>query len=218
MPLSKIHSEKIYNITTNLSGELIREIAQALADNQFIIGPTDTLYGIVARADRPVAVEKIFAAKNRRPEFALPLIATDITQVQRFAYMSAKETALAERFWPGPLTLVLQHRESSPVCDACMENGTLAIRVPDNTFCRSLAEACGTLLTATSSNLSGEPPAETVDMIHPHLAEAVNYIIDVGQSEHKTPSTIVKFNGTKLACLRQGPISLDEIRQTLGHD
>ena len=133
--------------------------SRLIMSGKLLIAPTDTWYGIFADATNAEAVNKIIALKKRRPEHALPLIATSLEQVQRFALLTEAEEKLAKSFWPGPLTIVLKIRQNSSLCAACIERGCLAVRVPDNRFNRAIAAASGSMLTATSTNFSGEEPA-----------------------------------------------------------
>lgn len=190
--------------------------AETIKSGDVIIGPTDTLYGMLADASNEKAVEKLVGIKKRHPEHALPLIGADLNQVVQYAEVSELARDIANAFWPGPLTIILPLRRKMMLSSACIENNTIAVRVPANDFNRAVARLTGSLITATSTNFSGERPAGSVKSISPGIKQAVNFIFDDGPSVNTIPSTILRLKDSELSILRQGPITEAAIRARIG--
>lgn len=203
---------KIHYIRTVFTDEQIELAVDILKVDGVIISPTDTLYGILALAESDNAVQRIFDIKKRSSLNALPLMAESIEQVQKFCDISGNETELAEHFWPGSLTIVLPlKKEWSHIHSA--DDGTVAVRVPYNEFCREIARKSDSFLTATSTNFSGEKPAELIENINLEIISRVNLVFDAGICNQTKPSTIVRANGNQLSILREGAIDADKIMQ-----
>jgi L-threonylcarbamoyladenylate synthase len=199
----------------SLTAEEVREIGARLRDGELIIYPTDTLYAVGCLAWDEEAVRRLRDAKGRDREKPLPVIASDLGQARALASAWPESAArLADAFWPGPLTLVLEAVRTLP---GALLSGlpTVAVRVPDSETARTLAQEAGPLVS-TSANLAGEPPSTAVDLALQALP-GVELVLDVGPLEG-TPSTIVDVSGTfgRVAVLRQGRISLDRIETVMG--
>jgi L-threonylcarbamoyladenylate synthase len=187
--------------------------AAALESDQLIVFPTDTVYGVAARLDE-AAIERIYAAKKRAIEKAIPVLlaAPDaVSQVARSFPDWAQR--LADRFWPGPLTLVLPKRDDLPPNLSTLP--TVGVRVPDYTFARTLIAAAGGALAVTSANRSDEPPACTIQAAIRYLNAAVALYLDGGACAGGVPSTVVTLAGDELRVLREGPISARALRAVL---
>ncbi|MCA9733631.1 threonylcarbamoyl-AMP synthase [candidate division KSB1 bacterium] len=182
-----------------------------LKSGKVIVGPTDTIYGMFADASNEDAVAQLITMKKRQPDHALPLIASDLEQVERYCEISEIERKIAAAFWPGPLTLVLHRRAAAKISRACVENNTIAVRVPASEFNREIARALGRLITATSTNISGEPPADSVASVSSAIQNAVSCIFDAGPSVESKPTTIIRIVDNQIRVLRQGPVSQEEI-------
>ena len=174
--------------------------------------PTDTLYGLAADPFSDSAVERIFRAKGRASDQPLPLVAADVEQIAaRFGALSADALLLADRFWPGPLTILVP----APLALApSVSAGTsrVGVRVPAHPVTRALCRAAGSPLTATSANKSGEPATDDPDVVFTHLADAIDVLIDAGKTAGGPPSTIVDVvNGLRL--VRAGAVRWEEVRR-----
>ena len=166
-----------------------------------IILPTETVYGLAA-LDRPEAEEAIYRAKARDPRKPIPLLAADVDAVERFgARITPRARRVAERYWPGALTLVL------PVNDRWE-----GFRVPDHAVARAVAEAAGGILRVTSANLSGAPAALTADQAGEALGGRVALILDAGPCRWRQASTVVKAGDDPWILLREGVIPWAEIQ------
>jgi L-threonylcarbamoyladenylate synthase len=179
--------------------------------------PTDTLYGLAADAFKPEAVARVFDVKGRASDRALPLVAASLGQVlQYFGALPAIGALLAERFWPGPLTLVLGAPDSLPP-DVTGGLATVGIRIPAHAVTTALCGACGVPLTATSANLTGEPPTDDPDSVVRALGDTIDVLVDAGRTPGGAASTIVDVTGAEPRLVRAGAIAWEEVQACLRH-
>ena len=199
----------------NLLNELEKAFA-ALDKDGVVIFPTDTLYGLGADVFSLPALQRIFAIKGRRSELALPVLVAGLDQVDAVALpMNAQAQQLAERFWPGPLTLVM--RRSLDLPDLVTGGAdTVAVRMPAHRIPLALARRLGRPITGTSANLSGSPDLLDLDSIESQLGNLVDYIIRSGPAPEGTGSTVIDITSDEPRLLREGAISLEEIMETAG--
>jgi L-threonylcarbamoyladenylate synthase len=177
--------------------------------------PTDTLYGLAGDPFRADAVSRIFAVKGRAAERALPLIAADTAQVAaHLGRLTPAGARLAEHFWPGPLTLVLD-APASVVRGVTGDTGTVGVRVPADAVARAIAAACERPITATSANISGGPPTADPDEVERTLGDRIDLLIDTGRTRGGAPSTIVDVTSTEPRLVRAGAIAWEEIQSWL---
>ncbi len=189
----------------------------ALQNNDVIIYPTDTLYGLGADALSDEVVAKIYAIKGRDEHKPIHVIVADLEMVERFAYIDGTARMLAERFLPGPLTLILRKKEG---IETGIAKGidTFGIRIPDNDVCRKLVEAFGGPITTTSANRAGMHPMNTVAQIVEQLGEQADLVacaIDAGELPKRAPSTVVDCSAERPIVLREGAISTADIWDAL---
>jgi L-threonylcarbamoyladenylate synthase len=195
--------------------ESIVVAARVLAEGGLVAFPTDTVYGVGAHAFQPEAVERIYTAKIRSRDKAIPILlarADDLVLVAE----RIPDTAwrLAERFWPGGLTLVLPKKASVP--DVVSAGGTtVAVRVPDHPVSLALIATLGAPLAATSANLSGHPSPVTTQEVETELRGRIELILDGGRCPGGVPSTVLDLTTDPLAILRAGAISVEEIKAVL---
>jgi L-threonylcarbamoyladenylate synthase len=174
--------------------------------------PTDTLYGLAADPFSSKAVARVFAVKGRAAERAMPLVAADVDQiVSQIGPLSAIARRLASTYWPGPLTLLVARPPALPA-DVAGGRDEIGVRVPAHAVTRELCRACGRVLTATSANLSGEPPSNDPDEIERTLGDGVDLLIDAGRTPGGAPSTIVDVTGKDVRLVRPGAISWDDVQ------
>ena len=169
--------------------------------------PTETFYGLGAMASSEEALEKLFSLKERGIEKAASLIIGTPSDADRLA---AEVTPVAKKLmaahWPGPLTLVLRAAEG--LSDYITKDGTVALRVPGDSFALRLARAAGFPITATSANPAGEPPAVTADHVEKYFGQSVNLVIDGGPAPGGEPTTIIDATGETPRVLRQGALKV----------
>lgn len=196
----------------------IEDAVEALRRGELVAFPTETVYGLGADAANPHAVARVYAAKGR-PRFN-PLIAhvLGLADAERHAILHPTARALAERFWPGPLTLVAPHKSDSSVCDlACAGLSTIALRAPSHAIARELIGAFGGPIVAPSANRSGHVSATTAHHVMLDLGDVVDMILDGGPSGIGLESTIVAIAADgKATLLRPGAIARDEIEPITG--
>ncbi len=192
-----------------------RQVGAGLLGGEVAIIPTDSVYGIGCAMGADRALDRIFELKGRERSQTLPLVLGDAADLPRYAKdVAPYARALAERFWPGALTLVVRaSREVPPRFRAA--DGTVGLRVPDHSFVRALSAAVGRPLALTSANLHGEPPARSARELNPQLAGAVEWVVDGGASKIGVASTVVDATGPAPRVLREGALTEREILAAL---
>ena len=195
----------------------ITAAAQLLHAGQIVAIPTETVYGLAADAQNAEAVAHIYAAKGR-PDFN-PLIVhvRDRKAAEKLGLFNATAQALAEAFWPGPLTLVLPLKQGAPVARAVTAGlPTIAIRCPNHPVIQALLLKSDLSLAAPSANRSGAISPTRADHVLKGLGGAVPMILDGGPCTAGLESTIVAVRDDGWQVLRPGPVTSREIEQTLG--
>jgi L-threonylcarbamoyladenylate synthase len=199
------------------SDAAIRAAAEHLRAGRLVAFPTETVYGLGADATNGAAVAAIFAAKGR-PRFN-PLIVhvADVGQAGEHAKLTALARRLTDAFWPGPLTLVLERREGSPLSDL-VSGGltTIAVRAPDHPLARALLQAANRPLAAPSANRSGRISPTQAAHVLSDLDDKVAMIIDGGPTAHGLESTVVDARGEVPVLLRSGAVTVETIEAVLG--
>lgn len=195
--------------------DALEEAAKWILAGRVVAVPTDTLYGLAVDPFNAAAVDALFAAKDRPAERAVPLIACDRAQVETaIGALSPVAARLADRAWPGPLTLVVP----APRALAAGITGgtrTVGVRVPNQDVARAIARTAGRPITATSANVSGEPATDDPDRVERTLGDRIEMLIDVGRTAGGPPSTIVDVTGGAPRLVRAGAIAWDEIQRWL---
>jgi L-threonylcarbamoyladenylate synthase len=187
--------------------------AEILRAGGVVLYPTDTLYGLGADAFSDEAVAKVYAIKTRDEKKPIHCIVADIEMAEKYGELTPVARALAEKFFPGPLTLVLKKRKE--VAGGITANmKTIGVRVPGNLFCAALARTFGGPITTTSANIAGMEAQGTVYGILQQLGEAqkhINLIVDAGALPHQQASSIVDVSGNTLNIIREGAIEKERI-------
>lgn len=195
--------------------ESIRRAGRLLRSGQVVAFPTDTVYGLGAHAFQAEAVAGLYAAKNRPAAKAIPILVAQVEDMARVACtVPAVAWELAERFWPGGLTLVLPRAQKVPAI-VTAGGDTLAVRCPDHPVPLALMGVLGAPLATTSANLSGEPSPTTARQVVLQLAGRVPLIIDGGECREGIASTVVDLSGSPPRLVRAGAIPVDELRDLL---
>ena len=198
----------------------IARAAQILRDGGLVAVPTETVYGLAARADSEEAVAQIFAAKGR-PSFN-PLIVhvSDADQARALVAMEPRALALADRFWPGPLPLVLPRHENAAVTSSIHAGlPTLAVRCPAHPVMRAVLDELAIPVAAPSANASETVSPTTPEHVLATLDGRIDAVLDAGASERGLESTIVALRqdgGWSL--LREGPIGREILEDALGSE
>ena len=189
----------------------IARAVDVLRSGGIVAFPTDTVYGIGAHAYLPAAVEQLYIAKGRSEVKAIPLLLSGLAALPEVAAdIPDQAYALAARFWPGALSLVL--RRTVRVPDAVTSGGdTVAVRVPDHRVTQALIAALGAPLAATSANRSEQPAPATADEVWTQLAGRIHLILDGGTCPGGVASTVVDLTVSPARILRQGGIPASEL-------
>jgi L-threonylcarbamoyladenylate synthase len=201
-----------------LKAEAEGSLAEAIAvlrAGGLVAYPSDTVYGLGAAASDERAVARVFAAKGRLSEKALSLLLADVEDMPPLcADVPPAAKLLAERFWPGPLTLVL--RRAPAFQSAALGGGdNVALRVPDHLFLRELIRALGEPITGTSANRSGRPSCRTAREVRRQLGSAVDLIIDGGPTRAGPESTVIDITLEQATMLRGGAIPRSEVERVV---
>jgi L-threonylcarbamoyladenylate synthase len=195
----------------------IERAAQLLREGGLVAVPTETVYGLAARADRPEAVAEIYRAKGR-PDFN-PLIVhvLDLADATRLADVDDRARRLAAAFWPGPLTLVLPKKSGAPITPAVTAGlDTIALRCPAHPAMRALLAETGVPLAAPSANPSGAVSSTTADHVLAGHGGRIAAVLDAGPSGRWLESTIIALRHGGWQVLRPGPVGEAEIAALLG--
>ena len=187
-------------------GAWIAEAARLTAAGELVVVPTETVYGVAARAEDAGAMEALYRLKGREPGKRISFLAAGADQVRGRVRWSEAADRLAAAFWPGPLTMVL-------------ENGRGdwdGYRVPDHPAALAWLRLLDFPPAVTSANVSGQPPATTAQEASRALGGGVALVLDAGPSPGGTASTVARVyaDGT-IEVLREGPISGDELRSVV---
>ncbi|VGO20233.1 L-threonylcarbamoyladenylate synthase [Pontiella sulfatireligans] len=190
----------------NPEAALLEQAHAVLADGGLVIVPTETVYGIACDPAVPGAMDRLIAAKGRDGDKPIARLAANGEQVQATAKnWNAGLDALATKYWPGPLTIVLETSDA-----------WTGYRVPDHAVALELAKLCGRTLALTSANLSGNPDTKTAQ--EAIASVEADLTLDSGPSaEQAIPSTVVKVDGENIECLREGIIPFTEVEQVFKH-
>jgi len=181
-----------------------------------VVVPTDTVYGVAAHPARPAAVKRLYEAKQRDIGKPLPLLADSGKGVTAFgARLGPVEMRLADRFWPGPLTLVLDVSQRDVDLEGAQQD-TEGFRVPDHGPLRELLRMCGGVLRVSSANRSGRNPAVSAAEAVEALGKWVDLVLDGGAARGGVPSSVVRVEGCRCVVLREGAISNAELQAVAG--
>jgi L-threonylcarbamoyladenylate synthase len=188
--------------------------AAAIARSELVLLPTDTVYGVAADAFSPAAVTRLLAAKNRGRGMPVPVLIGEASTLAGLVLKTPEAaTRLAQEFWPGGLTLVMEHAPSL-AWDLGDAEGTVAVRLPDDELTRDLLRRTGPL-AVSSANRSGRPAATTAQEADQQLGEHAAVVLDGGPRNSSAASTIVDCTGPTPRVLRVGAVPVDSLREVL---
>ena len=186
---------------------------QLIQNGNLVAFPTDTVYGLGALASDSGAVDQLFTVKGRHATKAIAIL---LGNQEHLASVAAEMTAMAQtfgqRFWPGPLTLVVERHPSLP--HNLSKTSTIGIRMPNHPLTLELLDITGPL-AVTSANISGKPNTVSAAQVFSQLQGRIPLILDGGPTPDGSPSTVVDCTGSKPVILRNGPISLNQLLSAL---
>ena len=196
--------------------EELQEACQVLRNDGLVAFPTETVYGLGGNALDPKASMKIYAAKGRPSDNPLIVHIADIRDLDRIVTeVPEKARILADKYWPGPLTMILPKADIVPK-ETTGGLDSVAVRFPSDRIAQELIRSAGGYVAAPSANTSGRPSPTTAQHVAEDLGEAIDMIIDGGQVNIGLESTIVDFTEDIPVVLRPGYISLEMLQETLG--
>lgn len=205
--IERIRMDMIYQ--SNQVNELLEKMTQ----EDVIVFPTDTVYGIGASIHSPKALERIFEIKNRPTDKSLIVLCADVCQLEGITGpLSPKVKKLIDAFLPGGLTLILNAQIDLPQ-EITRQKQTIGVRIPNHPVALKLLEELGPLAT-TSANISGEPSPTEIEKQN-LVIQRVDYVLDGGKTKSQIASTILDCTKEEFKILREGTISLEEIQRVL---
>jgi L-threonylcarbamoyladenylate synthase len=183
----------------------ITEAAETLKQGHLVVFPTDTVYGVGADAFHAAAIRRLYRVKQRPFHKGIPILLADIDDLAKVArHVPDVARTYMDRFWPGPLTLILPKRSGLPA--VLSPNEGIAVRIPDHNVARALIRGAGGAVATSSANRSGQPPAGDAGQALSALGGLVAAVLDDGPSPGGIASTIVDCTGTPPRIVRRGPI------------
>ena len=186
---------------------------EALQRGEPIVFPTETFYGLGADALNEDAVERVVSLKGRNPDSPIAVIIADREMLSQIVDgVSPVAQKLINRFWPGPLTLVLPAKEGLPA-PLLNREGKIGVRVSSHPLATQLTRELGRPLTATSANPSGKEPARTLQEARTYFSGRVEVFLDGGTLAGKAGSTVAEVIESKLRFIREGEISAEELER-----
>lgn len=189
--------------------QALEQAGQLLRGGGLVAFPTDTVYGLGAMLFDAQAIEQLYVVKSRDAAKAIAVLVGDESGLAQSAgELSGVASRLAQRFWPGPLTLVVDANPGLPANLSPLP--TVGVRMPDHPVALALLRRTGPL-AVTSANLSGQPNACSAEEVYAQLHGRIPFILDGGQTPGGLPSTVVDCTGSELVLLRQGPISFEQL-------
>ena len=202
-----------YDVTTS-SADGVEAAVSALQAGELVVLPTDTVYGIAADAFSPTAVNALLAAKGRGRDMPVPVLVGSWRTLDGLVdELGPLARQLVERFWPGPLTIIVRSAPSL-AWDLGETRGTVAVRMPLQPVALAVLGQTGPL-AVSSANRSGMPPAATATEAQQQLGDAVRVYLDAGPVGDPVPSTIVDLTGDRARVLRAGALDVVTLREII---
>lgn len=200
-----IKQEKIDNVA-------ILKIANALKEGKLVVFPTDTVYGIGTNAYDKDACERIYEVKGRPKYKPLIVLISDISMLKEMVdHISPAEQKLIDAFWPGPLTIKFKKKDGVLPDVVSAGDAYLRARLINESLTHKLIQTSGVPIVAPSANLSGSLTGTKIENIVNELDGKVDYILDCGDIENDTVSTIVQVEEEKVIVIREGKIKKEEL-------
>ncbi|MFX0042660.1 MAG: L-threonylcarbamoyladenylate synthase [Candidatus Hodarchaeota archaeon] len=197
--------------------------AENIIEGKIIAFPTNSVYGIGGDPQNLDVIERIFEIKFRDRSKGLLLLVSDFEEASKIVEFNEVAKKLADKYWPGQLTLILKRKEPSIIpLEVSAHQDTLGLRIPENTIILEILKILKEKgyfggIIGTSANYSGEPPSISGDEVAKKLLSPIDLIIDGGKSKSKTPTTIIDCTSQELKFLRIGKISREEINEYLAN-
>jgi L-threonylcarbamoyladenylate synthase len=207
-------------IISQHSDNAAENAAKALRNNQIICFATETVYALACNASSDIAVANLYKIKERDTKKPIAVFAKDLTTAQKFLNFNPVENKIAQSFMPGMITLILDKKTTSDqeiLVSALLNNNesNLGLRIPNHQFCSKLLTTFDGIIAATSANISHQESATDAAQVKKYFENKIDLIIDGGVCQRKMPSTVLKVNGDQINIIREGPITQDQINNSL---
>ncbi len=224
---AKVTAMELNLIISQSVPEALEQALDALEKGALIVAPTETRYGLLARADSEEALERLYSAKKRPVDLVTAVFLSSVNEISHWAEITPSASRLIERFLPGPLTLVLPATEkaSASLSSRVIQNREIGIRITNSVFLKRLMQRVDFPVTATSANISGSETLANIKGIAEQLGESITLYIDGGELSGPV-STVVRCAAASLAAaspesvevLRQGALSSAELQSVLSEE
>lgn len=195
--------------------DAIEDAAAAARRGELIVLPTDTVYGLAARPDDPIATARIFDAKRRPRDLSLPILVPSLMAARVVARFDDRADRVASALWPGALTLILPRTDVTRTWELGAEVDSIGVRFPRHPLALALLELTGPL-AVTSANLSGEKPAGTCDELHAAFGDQVAVYLCRDDENKGSASTVLDLAHGEARLLRRGALDVNEIARLMG--
>ena len=207
--------EVMSNINTKIfSEDELKFAVDLIRRGEIVAFPTETVYGLGADALNPIALKKIFEAKNRPQDNPLIVHVSSISQVEELSFVSDRARLVMDRFWPGPVAIILNKK--SHVNDIVSAGlSTIAVRMPSNSVALDFISACNTPLAAPSANISGRPSSTSFEHVFNDLNGRVSGIIKSDESFIGVESSVIDLTVNPPVLLRPGGVSFEALKKVL---
>jgi len=199
----------------NPEASLVRYAADQIRAGEVLGMPTDTFYGLAADPFNLRAVDRVYEIKSRSRHKPLSLLIESVEQAEELARPLPEEFhALARKFWPGPLTIIVRAASRLPL-KVTANTGNVALRIPSSKISLAVVQAARIAITATSANLSGESECTSAEAVRDQLEDRISIIVDGGPSPREVSSTIVDLTDeeARWKIMREGAIPAQEISE-----
>ncbi len=187
--------------------QAVTDVVNVLRTQGVVILPTETVYGLMTACDNDLGRDKIIQIKQRPKEKLFQVLIDSVEEAEAAgAFFDKRAKLLAEKFWPGPMTMVVPTKDGA----------TIGLRMPDYDLVREVIRELGQPLAATSANLSGEPPVKDISDIEDYFVDAFpDLVVDAGERTCNTASTVISLYGDEVTVLREGIITQQQILDIL---
>ena len=210
------HMADILKVDESRLEYLLEYSTRLILSGKVVALPTDTFYGLAADPFNLAAVSEVYRIKGRTTDRPLPLLVSSVDQAAELVHDPPRLFfRLAERFWPGPITIVVAATRRIPL-KVTGNTGKVGVRWPQAPFVVALIAACDRPLTGTSANFTKHPPCSTAPEVNRQIGVSVPLILDGGPTPGQLASTVVELVGERARVLRPGRISESDLKEYLG--
>lgn len=195
----------------------LEEAARALYEGKVVVIPTDTVYGLAVDATNEEAIKRLFAVKQRPADKPVPVAIRDLDMARKVAYFDKKCGVALGKIWPGPVTVLLEKKRALPASLSAGQK-TIGLRIPDYKLVNFLIELLGRPITATSANISGQPPSTKINDVTSQFEKTSpqpDLILSAGDLVGSAPSTVLDLSGKEPKIVRIGPVSKKKLLEIL---